>query len=325
MSKSICCLGLSICLAVCQGASYAGPVTEVVILHPVSDFVCFGDSLSDVGNVWTATGQAFPPAAYGYYQGRCTNGTVWIEQVATTYGIPLPEHSLGGGKNQAWAGARSGTGTSELSLVPGSAVWNLRKQVAEYIDGGGGFGPTTLVPLWISGNDLFDLADPVGVAQNAAAAVSDLVDAGAREFLVVNQVPLGETPLARSQGAAAQSLLNDLSAGFNTALAAELAVWDSDPDVTVHQLDAHALFVDIFADPAAYGFQNVEDSAINFPAADHDEYVFWDDFHPTTAGHAAIAGQIRIVPEPGTLALLALGGLTLGSWLVRRRLVRERV
>jgi len=325
MCKSTCCLRLSVFLALYHGAAYASPTMQVVIPHPVSEIVCFGDSLSDTGNVWTATGKAFPPEAYGYYQGRCTNGTVWVEQLATACGVPLPGPSLGGGPNQAWAGARSGGGTSHLSQVPTLDVWNVGKQVTEYINGGGNFGPTTLVTIWAGGNDLlFDQANPADVAQNVADAVSDLVGAGAREFLVLNQVPLGETPVGRAQVPAVRALLNGLSAGYGTALAAELAVWDSDPDVTVYELDAHALFTDILADPTAYGFQNVEDPAINFPGANHDEFVFWDEFHPTAAGHAVIAGQVRSVPEPAALALLAAGGLALSLWLVRRRLVRRR-
>jgi phospholipase/lecithinase/hemolysin len=222
-------------------------------------------------------------------------------------------------------GARSDDGTSQLSQVPGLDVWNVGKQVTEYVNAGGSFGPTTLVTIWAGGNDLlFDQADPADAAQNVADAVNDLIGAGAREFLVLNQVPLGETPGARAQGPAVQAFLNGLSAAYRAELASRLAVWDADPDVTVHQLDVYALFSDVLADPTAYGFQNIEDPAINLPAANPDEFVFWDDFHPTTAGHSVIAGQVRIVPEPAALALIGVGGLIVSTWLAQRRLVRRR-
>ena len=47
--------------------------------------------------------------------------------------------------------------------------------------------------------------------------------------------------------------------------------------------------------------------------AAQDQYLFWDEIHPTAAGHAIIgaAALAATVPEPGTLALLglALAGL----------------
>jgi len=44
--------------------------------------------------------------------------------------------------------------------------------------------------------------------------------------------------------------------------------------------------------------------------SDPGSYFYWDDFHPTTAAHSLLAYDLAavVVPEPGTLVLLA-GGL----------------
>lgn len=57
-----------------------------------SQMIVFGDSLSDVGNVFAVTGS--PPAPY--FGGRFTNGPVWAEVAADAWGIPLTNYAYGG-------------------------------------------------------------------------------------------------------------------------------------------------------------------------------------------------------------------------------------
>jgi len=47
----------------------------------------FGDSYCDVGNIFTATGGAEPAAPY--YDGRFSNGPIWLDHVAGFLGVPL--------------------------------------------------------------------------------------------------------------------------------------------------------------------------------------------------------------------------------------------
>ena len=55
---------------------WSSPVAASVF----SQIYAFGDSLSDNGNVFAATGMGFPPAPYA--QGRFSNGPVWAENLA---------------------------------------------------------------------------------------------------------------------------------------------------------------------------------------------------------------------------------------------------
>lgn len=70
---------------------------------------------------------------------------------------------------------------------------------------------------------------------------------------------------------------------------------------------------------------NVSDKALDYFQTNGtypDGYFFWDIVHPTTQGHALVAGlalqAMAAVPEPATYAM-AIAGLACGSYLVRRR------
>lgn len=72
----------------------------------------------------------------------------------------------------------------------------------------------------------------------------------------------------------------------------------ANPDTRIVVVDAAALFKEIKADRTAFGFSDVDHNCIdsetgnfvgNCSAAVANTYLFWDQFHPTTKGHAIIA------------------------------------
>ena len=78
-------------------------------LAPISQIFVFGDSLADTGNAFEATGGGLPPSPT-YFNGRVTNGLVWVEPMASDLGVSIT--------NYAVAGAQTGTGNVNSGLFP---------------------------------------------------------------------------------------------------------------------------------------------------------------------------------------------------------------
>ena len=89
-----------------------------------SGIYAFGDSLSDVGNVFAATGGARP--APPYVNGQFSNGPVWVQDLSkiATLGVLAP--SILGGNDYAWGGAT--TAATTTSVVP-----SVNAQVAQFL------------------------------------------------------------------------------------------------------------------------------------------------------------------------------------------------
>src|SRR5262249_50511423 len=108
------------CLVLASAASplRAGPYTQLLI---------FGDSLVDTGNVFVASRGTFP-ASPPYFNGRFSNGPVWVEALAPALGLPAPVPSLLGGTNNAWGGAETG-----LSGLSTRGTPNIGTQITGYL------------------------------------------------------------------------------------------------------------------------------------------------------------------------------------------------
>ncbi|QDU72821.1 SGNH/GDSL hydrolase family protein [Mucisphaera calidilacus] len=286
-----------------------------------SELIVFGDSLSDVGNFFAASAGTFPVSP-PYANGRFSNGPVWVEGFASGLGLTTSP-SLLGGTNYAFGGSQTGTG---LSLPPGQTtgtafVPNLQTQVDGFL-GTNAAASDALYVVWSGANDFFvGEQDPTVPAANVAGALSDLYDAGAREFLVANLPALGQTPQGLSSpipGASAG--LDLLTAGFNQALEANLQGLDALPGVTIHRLDVAGIVANVGALSASLGvtvldqaYADLLTGTIIDPSLDPDTFLFWDDQHPSRVAHALLAERALLaVPEPGVLfSIGVLGGLVL--------------
>src|SRR5438270_12307648 len=69
-------------------------LTQVGSAATYSSVVVFGDSLSDNGNLFAASGGLVPQVPY--YNGRFSNGPVAVEQLSGLLGVPLLDFALGG-------------------------------------------------------------------------------------------------------------------------------------------------------------------------------------------------------------------------------------
>ena len=252
-----------------------------------SDIIVFGDSLSDVGNLYGMTGGAIPPSP-PYSQGRFTNGPVWVEHLASRLSLQSTLEN-----NYAVGGACTGQGNSNEDVV-GMDLPGLQDEIAQFTASlSGPANAEALYVVWAGPNDFFDAPADIetAVAQavgNIVTAVGTLRVAGAEHILVPNMVDLGITPFGISSGMASD--LTQLSAGFNFALYSTLDAWGLD----VIEFDVFQVLNDAVNDPGAFGFSNVTDACFDGSSvcANPDENLFWDSVHPTARGHELFAGMM---------------------------------
>ena len=255
-----------------------------------SEIVSFGASLTDSGNVLVASPDRLGvtvPASPPYNDGRFTNGLTWLEYLADELGVARPVASLRGGKNYAWAAATTGT---VPSLFP---VDNLDVQVATFLDEHPVTGDELfVVPAWTSNNDFSfsELADPNEAANQVAALVSDLSDAGARHFLVGTGFRSPRAPDRPRIPA------------FNEALVPLLdAHAQANPQVSMSFFDPQPVLDDLAANPSDYGILfttgqacedcsggEIPDPSQFVPEDRVNDYLFIDNVHFTTPGNRGI-------------------------------------
>ncbi len=307
-----------------------------------NDVVVFGDSLSDAGNL---------PNSAGDYTSFTTNpGPVAVENVASGLGFTLTP-SREGGSDYAYGGAGIITNSDPSLPVP-----TITEQVTGYLAGrGNSADPDSLYMIWGGANDIFYHSNQYGIGVaypgagesaeeavaniNAAASqelvlIDQLKTAGANYVVVFNLPDIGATPSAQASEASLpgmKSFLTSATQSYNETLNAGLG------DHTL-AVNVYALFDQVLADPARYGFVNVttpacttasshdcDASTLVAPGADQN-YLFADGVHPTTGAHAMLGdavlselrapGQISLLPEASLAAANAYGS-TVNAQMVK--------
>jgi phospholipase/lecithinase/hemolysin len=276
MSTIKCFCGALLAALITSQAALAAPFTQAVI---------FGDSLSDTGNAYEQLGTlAMDPA--DYYMGRFSNGPVWVEYLAQHLQLapPVANTMSSAGRDYAFGGART-EGSGFVSLF----INDIDEQVPDFINNDGGPTGDELFVILGGANDFLDGETNTAVpVNNLTGSITDLYNAGGRHFMVVNLPLLGQTP--RYVGTANESVFDARSTQFNTQLFASLDNLETSlPGVEFFRVDAAAMIDAAVTNPAAYGFTNVTSQAKNLSGIDPDTYLFWDDVHPTTAGHSLLA------------------------------------
>jgi phospholipase/lecithinase/hemolysin len=251
----------------------------------------FGDSYCDVGNIFIATKGAEPAAPY--YQGRFSNGPLWVDHVAGTYGLTLTPY-LAGGTDFAFGGAEV------TAAVPEGAesIPSVPQQIELYLSlHGGKADPRALYIVEGGGNDILNATggspETLGneIAFGLATGVELLERAGARNILVPNLFDVGQLPAAKAAGLAAAALATAATIATNKALNLLLLLESFSPDTRLYRIDTYSLFQSIGTDTTHYGFSDITDPCLTTATCNPYTYFFWDAEHPTSFGHSFFAVQ----------------------------------
>jgi outer membrane lipase/esterase len=249
--------------------------------------IVFGDSYCDVGNIFAATHGAEPPPPY--YDGRFSNGPIWLDHVAGFLGVPFKASQLGG-TDYAFGGAWV---TMPQSITGGGTIPSVPEQVGLYLlQHGGKADPQALYVLEGGGNDILGTTSgsPEALGYQIALGITGsellLRQAGARHFVIPNLFNVGLLPAAagNTSFAAAASAATDKWIDILLGLERRL------DGIQVLRIDVFSLLNAIETDPTHFGFTNVTTPCLTTTVcADPDHTFFWDTHHPTEFGHAFFA------------------------------------
>ncbi|MSN26765.1 MAG: PEP-CTERM sorting domain-containing protein [Geobacter sp.] len=291
-------------------------LTTSAVASSFTSVVVYGDSLSDNGNLFSATGVPGTP----YFDGRRSNGPLAVELLATNLGVPLVDF--------AWIGATTGVGNyADGGTVTTLGAYSLPGMTTIYDATKAGLGPYLpggLFIVWGGPNDVLapSLLDstPTDIITralaNELAIIMDLKNMGAKSILAPGMPDLGLTPYFKSLGAAAAAQGSAFTDAYNYGLRTLLPA-----DVLF--FDTASLLRSLVSNPTVYGFTNATAACFNGTTlcGDPNDYIFFDEFHPSEAAQAILAKGFEStlpVPEPSTVFLFAIG--LIGTGLLRRRI-----
>ncbi len=267
--------------------------------------VAFGDSLSDMGNRWLATGKS-----------DIKFRRTWVAQLAGQGMLDLPGFkpsgltSYYGGSNYAVGGA--GTEYTAKQASARNREQHLTQQISgRYLNAAfntDGVNKEALHVIVIGANDLMlasigpaQLAsqwsaldqEGIAVARSTEGQIEKLAGAGVTRVLWGNIFNVAQAPaLALRANALGETLAPLYLAAITKAAVAHNAEMDAamirltktHPALRLVKLDLFARFSEIAADPAKYGFTDVR------TGANDQKHVFSaDGLHPTPQGHKMLA------------------------------------
>src|SRR5438552_12727101 len=307
----------------CVAISLATPILVNAQAPAFTQVIVLGDSLSDDGNIAhrarDLVGFSYPSSNFNYSDYRFTDDTntspaanlyvgTWHEQLEKTFlGLAVAKNSLDGGTDYAFGGATTKDGTQDRTIINNPfpfgggdftiTIDNMGKQINDYLASHAS-DANALYILLGGGNDLFDdhsAQSVIDTANRVGGLIVRLANAGARNFLVPNVPPLGAVP--NSFGDPTRVLALDYASAIyrdhlNSVIAStKSGLHGSGITIQVYTFDVWLDVIRVLGQPAHYNFVNTIDSAQGASGVNPDQYLFWDDIHPTTGGHFELANE----------------------------------
>lgn len=293
----------------------------------------FGDSQVDDGNLFAATGGVVPQSP-PYFNGRFSNGPIWVELLAPQLGLTANPAT-----NFAFGGTTTGTtnvATGMFNVV--DPLPGLLTQVDNFTTAFPTADPNALYIVEAGRLDYLMLGETetATVINNLSNAVTRLSTAGARNIMVANLLDLGKIP-AGLASPSSDSLTN-LTNQHNSNLAMSLQTLEVDLDINIIPLNFNSLFNEVLAEPGRFGFTDVTNSCLTSPGfltppftecPNPDQFLFWDTQHTTAPAQRIFAdfafATLQAEPEPVPEPEPVLGTvMAVGFWcLLQRKYLRK--
>ncbi|CAG8527158.1 7430_t:CDS:2 [Acaulospora morrowiae] len=278
------------------------------------NIVAFGDSLTDNGNLWKMSNGTIPSEKI-YFQGRWTNGFVWVELVESRLGAKLTDCAFGGALTD-----KSLNGSKSEKLLSIYSVPSVKEQVEGILPNITKFPPQTTFTFWSGSNDYMKIFEnnltitPTDIIASIQNSVSLLSSSGARRFLFLNLPPIHRIPHYKSYNNLTR--LQDLVENHNILLNNTISSITKSKRIQAEVFDVWGFAERVLSDPQKFGFKNTVDSCLNLNKQESvggtglnkvtgtnvvssiktcenpDEYLWWDDVHPTTKAHELLAKEI---------------------------------
>ncbi|KAJ9053591.1 hypothetical protein DSO57_1022736 [Entomophthora muscae] len=291
----------------------------------------FGDSYSDYGNLFRATGHTRPDPRY-YYEGRTSNGPTWIEVAASRFSANLTSFAYGGATSDNVKYTASVPGAKQQVDIEFEAYRNKDTASFDRIRN------SSLIIYAFVGNDLFlpngdaksvvtELAESLGrlIARTQIPSVLITVSNGIRFTPFTNAIPDPQKT----------SIIN-LAEDFKLEWGRQIVVLRKNfPATTFYELHGQSFWGNftsetipgtsrpwknqvscltpaqeselVSACPARTAFEpsveqacaSIASANLTFPnynvCSDPDDHVFWDKIHPTAVMHRHIATHMQQV------------------------------
>jgi phospholipase/lecithinase/hemolysin len=271
------------------------PAPSPQLASTIPNLFIFGDSFSDQGNLFKLTHSLIPPNP-PYFEGRFSNGLIWVDYFAAQLGIPQDAIT-----NYAISGAKTGReNIGKFGTLPGllDEVDTYATRVTDH-----GANSEDLFIIWAGSTDFVEFKEnPTSdaaatfaqtAAVNIATAVTELINLGAEKIVVLNVMDFGLIPCARQLNLSEPA--TTLAVFFKYALRQAIASLKHYYSIDITEVDLFSLSRRIAETPEDFGFSNLADPLIKQIAPAHPEqYLWWDEVHPTTQAHEWIADAIAL-------------------------------
>ncbi|CAG8549650.1 5511_t:CDS:2 [Funneliformis caledonium] len=265
--------------------------------------VAIGDSFTDSGNVFNLTNHLWPSAG-NFFEGRFSNGKMWVEYLSELLGAEL--------ENKAYGGATSDNdlvqGFISKQVVPGATadipVPGMKQQVDEYLSENDNH-EDNLYAFWDAGNDYFFSSfsmDPLKVVESMGLSFEKLVAAGAKSFLVADIEDFSKLPFFKNSTSEMKTTYQKIVKDHNEALSEYMKSFvEKHNDVQVYRYITVEMFdyytsiegqkelkISNVTDACNDVYSNLTNPVI---CDKPDDFIFWDAFHVTTKLNSVIAND----------------------------------